>query len=170
VEEEEDENKQYAVLPYVRGVHNKISRVLKMYKINCIFVPNKKIKQMLKTPKDTLNLKIPGVYKIKCECGTSYIGQTGRTVECRQKEHIRALKYGYTEKSTVAEHSIEQKHKILFEETKILHVENRILNRMVLESIEIELNGNNINKENGFPLSDRWKVLLKATSTSNREK
>lgn len=42
----------------------------------------------------------------------------------RQVEQIKALKYDYIEKSAVAEHSIEHQYKIIFEETKILHVEN----------------------------------------------
>jgi predicted GIY-YIG superfamily endonuclease/uncharacterized protein (UPF0335 family) len=167
-ETEESLDKHYAVLPFLKGIHNKLNRIFRIYNIQCIFVPNKKISHMLRTPKDTLGLRMPGVYEIKCECGACYIGQTGRTVQCRQKEHIRALKYGYTERSTVAEHSIEQGHQIYFEKTRMLHPESRIHNRIVLESVEIELSGNKINKENGFALSDRWKVLLRDITKPNR--
>ena len=73
----------------------------------------------------------------------------------------------YSEKSTVAEHSIEERHKILFEETGSLHPENIIYNRIVLESVEIELNVNTMNKKSGFVLSDRWKVLLRSISKFN---
>ena len=158
---EDNEDKHYAVLPFVNGIHNKLSKIFKTYNIQCRFIPNKKIKNILRTPKDRLGLRMPGVYRISCECGACYIGQTGRTVQCRQKEHIRALKYGYVEKSTVAEHAIEQKHEILFEDTKVLHTEDRIHDRIVLESIEIELNENKMNKDNCFVLSNRWKVLLR---------
>lgn len=50
-------------------------------------------------------------------------------------------------KSTVAEHSIEEKHKILFKETRILHPGNRIQNRVILECVEIELNDNTMSKQ-----------------------
>ena len=32
------------------------------------------------------------VYKIKCECGAVYIGQTGRCLLERKKEHVRKVK------------------------------------------------------------------------------
>jgi hypothetical protein len=76
-------------------------------------------------------------------------------VDYRQKEQMKALKYYYPENSAVAEHSIEYQYKIIFEETKILHLENK--HRLVLEAVEIKRNHNNVNKENGFILSDMWK-------------
>lgn len=56
------------------------------------------------------------MYEIKCECGECYFGQTGRTVQCRVKEQMRALNYSYFRKSIFAEQSIENKHKIVYEE------------------------------------------------------
>jgi hypothetical protein len=89
-------------------------------------------------------------------------------VECRRKEHIRALKYGNVDISAVAEHSIEHGRQVLFEETEIVHAENRMHNRLVLESLEIKLNENKTNKENCFVLSDSWKILLRSVTASRR--
>jgi hypothetical protein len=78
-----------AVLPHQQAVSNKISRLLTKYNIKTVHIPKKKNRQLLRAAKDDLGLKIPGVYRIPCECGKVYIGQTGRSVEARCKEHMR---------------------------------------------------------------------------------
>ncbi|XP_064073285.1 uncharacterized protein LOC135193669 [Vanessa tameamea] len=83
--------RQPAFMPYVKGVTDKIARVLGKYAVKTIFTPFKKIGQMLRSPKDSFPLEKPGVYKIDCSCGKSYVGQTKRTVSCRINEHIKAL-------------------------------------------------------------------------------
>jgi len=40
-----------------------------------------------------------------CECGQVYIGQGGRSIQIRIKEHSRHIRLAQTEKSEVAEHS-----------------------------------------------------------------
>ncbi|XP_064076273.1 uncharacterized protein LOC135194592 [Vanessa tameamea] len=82
--------RQPAFMPYLKGVTDKIARVLGKYAVKTIFTPFKKIGQMLRSPKDSFPLEKPGVYKIDCSCGKSYIGQTKRTVSCRINEHIKA--------------------------------------------------------------------------------
>jgi hypothetical protein len=46
-------------------------------------MPIKKKRQLLRTAKDNLGLKISGVYRIPCERGKVYISQTGRSIEAR---------------------------------------------------------------------------------------
>ena len=45
------------------------------------------------------------VYKIKCICGDFYIGESGRALGERIKEHKAACKYAHFDKSPVAEHA-----------------------------------------------------------------
>jgi hypothetical protein len=47
---------------------------------------------MLRPVKDDLGLKVLGVYRIPCECGDVYVGQTGRSMEARCKEHMRQIR------------------------------------------------------------------------------
>ena len=47
-----------------------------------------KLFRSLCTHKDSVNeFQKPGVYRIPCECGLVYIGETGRNLSLRLKEH-----------------------------------------------------------------------------------
>jgi hypothetical protein len=50
------------------------------------------------------------VYSIPCECGRSYIGETGRTLAVRLHEHTcrHNFKAGLLEKSKLAQHAYEE--------------------------------------------------------------
>jgi hypothetical protein len=45
------------------------------------------------------------VYSIPCECDQVYIGQTGRSIDTRIKEHYPHSRLAQPDKSAVAEHS-----------------------------------------------------------------
>lgn len=90
-------------------------------------------------------------HKIKCECRVCHIRQTGRTLLCRIKEHrLLVLWSTIIEKSAVTDHSI-QNQRTLFEETRNLHSERRVLNRMATE----------LNIKKNFLISDGQKVFLR---------
>ena len=52
-----------------------------------ISLPLKKVFDCLRPVKDDLGLKTPGLYCIPSECGKVCVGQSGRTIETRVKEH-----------------------------------------------------------------------------------
>ncbi|XP_046976328.1 uncharacterized protein LOC124542420 [Vanessa cardui] len=116
----------------VKGVTDKIARTLSRYAVKTIFTPFKKIGQMLRSPKDSFPLEKPGVYKIDCSCGKSYVGQTKRTVSCRINEHIKAVKTNDTKKSAIADHLLEagSNHWIEFHNTQILSTERHYIPRL----------------------------------------
>ena len=51
-------------------------------------------------------------------CPKVYIGQTGRMLEHRLKEHKRALTSGNVSQSAVAEHAMDESHTIKWEEQR----------------------------------------------------
>ncbi|PNF41399.1 hypothetical protein B7P43_G14428 [Cryptotermes secundus] len=166
----DDRRGTVAFLPFVGTIFNRISRVLSRHNIKSVGLPPKKISNFLRPVKDHLGLRTPGIYRIPCECGKVYIGQTGRSVDTRLKEHQRHIRLEHPDKSAVAEHSIDLDHRIEFHKTAIITSKSRYLDRIILEAVEIELHPNNMNKETGFSLNKSWKPLiscLKRNTTSH---
>jgi hypothetical protein len=92
--------------------------------------------------------------------GKVYIGQTGRSVEARCKECIRHIRLDQPEKSAVAEHSINTRHKIDFN-VSVLDRASGYMDHLVKEAIQIRLNQKNFNRDNGFTLRWAWNPITK---------
>jgi hypothetical protein len=118
-----------AFLPFVGTVFNRISRVLARHIIS-VGLPHMKLSSLLRPVKDHLGLRTPGVYMIPCECGRVYTGQTGHSVDIKLKENQRYIRLEHPDKSAVAEHSIDQGHRIQFHIASILATKTRYMNRM----------------------------------------
>jgi hypothetical protein len=112
-----------------------------------------KLSSLLRPVKDHLGLRTPDVYRIPYECGRVYIGQTGRSVDIRFKEHQRNMRLKHSDKSAVAEHTIDPGHRIQFHNSPILSTKTRYMDRIVREAIEIQLHPYNINRKGFFCLS-----------------
>ncbi|KAJ4447063.1 hypothetical protein ANN_09052 [Periplaneta americana] len=145
--EEQEETKGMAYIPFYGPISGKISRMLRKHGIKTIHKPPTKIQNLLRPVKDDLGLRTPGVYRIPCECGKCYIGQTGRTIMERCKEHQRSIRLYYPDKSAVAQHSLETGHKIDFSATTILDKTSGYWDLVIKEAIEIQLDGNNFNRD-----------------------
>jgi hypothetical protein len=66
---------------------------------------------------------------------------------------VKPLSLDQLEKSVVAEHSITDGHQIDFNNVPVLDRASRYVDRLVKEAIQIRLNQNNFNRDNGFTLS-----------------
>jgi len=65
----------------------KIRRLLAKHEIRTIHMLGKKTSHMVILVKDTLVLKIPGVYCIPCEYSKVYVVYTGRIIQMRHKRN-----------------------------------------------------------------------------------
>jgi hypothetical protein len=168
----EEEPIAKACIPYVSTISGKLSRILGRHGIQTIHKPHKKLLHDLVKIKDPLGLKTPGVYRIPCECGETYVGETGRTVETRLKEHKRCIRLKQPEKSAIAEHSLVHAHRVDFDKTSILCRANGYWDRVVKEAVEIRLEKRKVNRDSGFHLSNTWKPVLKTIeeTRSNQRK
>ena len=60
------------------------------------------------------------VYRIPCECDKLYIGETGRPMRDRIKEHDRDIRLARTETSAVSEHAHNTGNKPLWNEVEFI--------------------------------------------------
>ncbi len=82
--------------------------------------------------------KVGAVYKIMCECGDFYIGESGRALGIRIKEHKSACEHGYFTISPLAEHVWQEgSHVIHWNQVKLLDFSQGIVERKVKEAIYI---------------------------------
>ena len=93
------EPKALVTLPYVQGLSEPIRRMLEEADIRVRFKPNTTLRKILVKPKDPVPVerRTGIVYQIPCsDCSQTYVGQSGRTIVDRIKEHQRAVKNGDT--------------------------------------------------------------------------
>ncbi|KAL9960202.1 hypothetical protein ACROYT_G033624 [Oculina patagonica] len=115
-------SQSFAVLPYIKGITEPLTRILKSHDIRVTNKPIKTLQQEFPVPKfrprvdDQCNV----VYKIPCaSCPWNYIGETKRSFSTRRKEHIRNTKQ-CAKGSNVAKHAWTLDHAIDFENAEII--------------------------------------------------
>ena len=82
----------FAVLPFINGVTQPLTRILPRHDIQVVTKPLKTLQQEFLSPKfrPPTEHQPNVVYKIPCaDCDWCYIGETGRCFETRKKEHVR---------------------------------------------------------------------------------
>ena len=90
------------------ATYGRISRMLAKYNIKSVAIPPRKISGYMPPTKDAPELRTPGIYKIPCECGKVYFGQSGQSVQLPIQEQGRHIRLAHPDKSAVAEHSFNQ--------------------------------------------------------------
>ena len=138
-------------IPYIQGLSDSIKRVLRELDIVVRFYPVQTLRHLLVKPKDPLppNLINGVIYRVPCkQCDKVYVGQTGRSLECRLKEHKRAVKCGNVDASAMAEHVWNEGHQVDWEAAGVLDTCIYLYPRCLLESWHIHKH-HTINRERG---------------------
>lgn len=126
-------------LPYLGKLSTSISRLLKPLHLRPAFYNVNTLKNHFSRLKD----KVPpdekcGVYRLQCDnCPFTYIGQTGRPLKSRLKEHTYAVTSSQPNKSNFAAHLLASRHSFGPDNVCLLHEESSRNKRIALETVEI---------------------------------
>ena len=95
------------------------------------------LSSVFRKPKDRIveSEKSGLVYKIPCrDCDAAYIGETGRSLKTRKREHFEAVKRMDVKKSALCQHIADFDHFIAWDEAKILQMKANCSKRRTEES------------------------------------
>jgi hypothetical protein len=98
------------------------------------------------------------IYSIPSECGRSYIGETGRLLAVRLREHRHNSQQRLIEKSKLAQHSYEEGHRVGCDVATILEITSNSRYRKYNESAHMECFTNPINRD--------WTFLIPGSPSS----
>ena len=147
-------------LPFLGPASYQLRKILQSADIRVIHSAPNKLRNLLHTHKDkpAPNSR-PGVYRIPCECGQVYIGETGRNLHTRLQEHRAHGRRGDYEKSAIIKHAHSSDHRIKWDNAELIAPIKHWHPRRVREAIEI-FRHNTVPQDIGFKISDIWRPLL----------
>jgi hypothetical protein len=148
------------VFPYVPRLSEKISKIAKKLNARTVSSSKDTIRARLVRP-DNDRPKTDVIYKIPCECGKSYIGETGRTLETQFKEQKRNVSKGAPIISKLTEHVSNTDHRILWEEAEIIDQDHHWKGRKVQEDAEIYRRGDDVFSSPSVEMHQIWLPLIK---------
>ena len=125
---------------------------LKHFNTDLIFAYKNKFKTQLSHNKPPSLIK-SGVYSIHCnDCNKSYIGEIGRDLKIRIKEHKKDISE-MKQTSGIAQHERENDHRFNFNEANIIFESSNQNIRRIVESAVISLKSRkdlSVNQNMGF--------------------
>ena len=124
-------------LPYVKGVSERIEKACRQLNIQTVFKSNGTLRQALMRVKSQRpeELRRGVVYEVPCsECNMKYIGETGRSLQERLKEHKYAVKTANMNNG-IAAHAWNHQHRVDWDSARAKTFEQHLWKRKVLEAI-----------------------------------
>ena len=151
-----DENKKMIKLPYNKNLE-KIKRPLSNINTRLVFTYENKLTHILCKNKPKNCQCDMGVYEIPCRtCGKIYVGESGRDLEKRIKEHKIDIKNA-NEKNGMFVHVRDFDHPIDFKNARIVYPSSSVRRRHLVESALIDKHqkiDNCVNLNKGFAYSN----------------
>ena len=153
--------KNMVKLPWIPMVGPKLRRIYRRYGFKVVFtslpnLANILCKNKCAFPKNSE----AGVYKIDCNCGQFYVGETKKRVKTRVNEHKKAAEKSNWKFSGLSEHCKECTAGVRWSEASTICQENEWWHRKVREGLEISKLNPTLNRDQGMHVSDSWKCLL----------
>ena len=105
------------------------------------------------------------IYRIPCECGQEYIGETSKSIHERIAEHRRSVRRGDTNNS-IAVHVQTTDHIIKWENAEVLQREQQKTRRKIKEAMYIQTS-RCMNLDQGMSLDPIWNDIIPSINTNN---
>ena len=108
------------------------------------------------------NQRTESIYNIPRECGKRYIGETRRPLQTRVNEHKQNTinGVGLIDKSKIAEHSWEQKHRYKWDKASIINKEENSRIRKLVEYAFIHC-PNHVISQPSIDISPIWLPIIR---------
>lgn len=135
---------KFKFVNYTSKLSDKISNKINSLGCKTICVNKQNLGRMIVNNKDKIDkLEKSGVYKIHCsDCEAVYIGQSGRSIKNRLKEHKKSI-INNIKCTGMSTHCIENNHFIDLNNVELIHAENKGKRLDLLEQLEIKKSINN---------------------------
>ena len=137
-------------IPYISGFSERFSRVVRGLNVSMSYTGMNKLRSVVKVHKDTLpNASRKNVvYQISCmDCNASYVGQTGRLLSTRVKEHRAHINRNSAQPSVITDHRL-LGHDFDWENVRVLDEEPILGKRLLSEMLFIKRQINGLNSQN----------------------
>ena len=137
-------------LPYVQGMGEKLRRIFQQHGVPAYHKPYNTLKSLLVHPKDKseTHRKCNTVYSVKCDdCDSEYVGESGRTVGIRHKEHTDGK-----HSSGVWDHIQATGHTCSIDNVKVIDRETKYWARKYRETIHIHKRKPAMNRDKGLEI------------------
>jgi hypothetical protein len=149
-------------IPYIREISEKFKRIGERFNIKTVFKTKCISGNFLRRTKPIIGTldKSQCVYRTPCECGREHIGETGRPLNIRIREHKYYLREGHIDSSKLTSHAFEG-HRIDWINTTILQLEPNTIYRKHKEAAQMVCTDNLISQPSldmcpiWFPLIDK---------------
>ncbi|KYN08066.1 hypothetical protein ALC62_00911, partial [Cyphomyrmex costatus] len=143
---------KYFVIPYIPIISDRIGKFLRDVPfLRMAYRGINKLSRFIKVQKDRLphHLLNDVVYRIECnDCDCSYVGQTGRSLITRIKEHKNHINRNTSQHSVITQHRLETFHDFNWDSVRILDKEESFNKRLISEMIHINMQNNGLNLKN----------------------
>ena len=154
-------------IPYIGKPSHQISRLLKrQVGIDTTFSTSTTLNNLLKAngrnQGNNKHINPKGVvYKVDCDCGESYIGETSRPISTRIKEHKTSTEKS-DNKSAISDHILAHPHhKIQWTETTLLaRNQTDFTKRKLTEAIHIKRYKPSINRDQGYHIPSAYDHII----------
>ena len=132
----------------MHGISEPIKRVLAQVGIEVALKPYFTLSSVFRKPIHVIcdEKKCGLVYEIPSrDCDAVYVGETGRSLSTRKKEHVKAVKEMNLQKSALCQHIATCDHFIAWDDAYILKIEPDYRKRRIAESFLINKRAEAVN-------------------------